>query len=43
MLAAMRRAFSCTFRVAFRMAVPPTATLRLPPVPLPICTAAVSP
>ena len=43
MLAAMRRAFSCTFRVAFRIAVPPTATLRLPPVPLPIWTAAVSP
>ena len=43
MLAAIRRAFSCTLSVALRMAVPPTATLRLPPVPLPICTAAVSP
>ena len=43
MLAAMRRAFSWTLPEAFSMAEPPTARLRLPPVPNPMGVVDVSP
>ncbi len=43
MMAAMRRALSWTMFAARRMAEPPTARLRLPPVPLPMGVFSVSP